>query len=389
MRLITSESVSKGHPDKIADQISDAILDNILSDDKFATVAVETMVKDNCVVLGGEITTSHPKTNYNGIIKNLVKDIGYTDPEHGFYYKNLTIINLIGEQSTEINSAVVKEDLGAGDQGFMTGYADGITENYMPLGIYVSKKLVDYVLTIENLGPDAKSQVTVEYDDNLNPLRIHTILISTQHSKYFTISIVRHKLLTSIKNNDIKLQDSIFRLIDKNTKIYINPAGSWNIGGPVSDCGVTGRKIVVDQYGPYCPIGGGAFSGKDFTKVDRTGSYLCRYIAKNIVASGLAKRCGVEISYMIGESNPTSININTFGHFSDDSLLRDIIMKTFPIKPIDIINHFDMRNPIYLDLSSKSHFGRNDLPWEKLDKVDMILDFINKNKLEKDELISL
>jgi S-adenosylmethionine synthetase len=368
-RLITSESVSIGHPDKIADQISDAILDEYLSKDPNSKVAVETMVKDNCVILGGEIS-SHSTINYEDIIKKTIKQIGYTNPEHGFYYKNITIINLIGKQSPEINSAVVKpneEFLGAGDQGFMTGYATNETDNYMPIGVYISKKLVDYVYLIPGLGPDIKAQTTMEYSEDNN--RVHTMLVSTMHNKTISVDKVRDLITIGIKTNLIGLDVKIFKLIDSNTNIIVNPAGSWNIGGPVSDCGVTGRKIVVDQYGPYNPVGGGAFSGKDPSKVDRSGAYLARYIAKNIVGSGIADKCAVEISYMIGIQTPSSLNINTFGKCDDEKLV-EVVMKNFPITPLQIINHFKLKEPIYLE-SSKSHFGNNNLPWEKLDMTNV------------------
>jgi len=370
MKLITAESVSIGHPDKVADQISDAILDAYLTLDPDAKVAVETLVKDNCVVLGGEISSTH-RIDYESVIKNTVKEIGYTNPQHGFYYKNITIINLIGQQSREINSAVLKYSknfLGAGDQGFMTGYATNETNTYMPIGMYVSKKLVDYVYNNIGFGPDIKTQTTIEYDDNTK--RIHTILVSTMHSEDLVLSNVRQIIMKGIRNNEMNLDDDIFALIDDNTSIVINPAGSWNIGGPVADCGVTGRKIVVDQYGPYNPVGGGAFSGKDPSKVDRTGAYLARYIAKNIVASGVADKCSVEIAYMIGVSTPASLSINTYGKFNDELLIK-VVKNIFPTTPSDVIKHFNLKTPIYYN-SAKGHFGNDTMPWEKLDMVDKL-----------------
>ena len=272
-RLITAESVSYGHPDKVADQISDAILDGYLKEDPSSKVAVETLVKDNMVVIGGEVKSSGI-INHDTIIRSVVKDIGYTDSEHGFYYKNITIINLIGKQSPEINTAVEanSEELGAGDQGFMTGYATDETENYMPLAMNVSKKLVDYTTRIHGLGPDVKTQTTIEECDD-GSKRIHTILISTMHLTTIDVVDVRTDLTHAIMSNKVGLYNSVFRLIDKDTKIVINPAGSWNVGGPVSDCGVTGRKIVVDQYGPYCPVGGGAFCFSGDTKVKTDKGY--------------------------------------------------------------------------------------------------------------------
>lgn len=369
IRLITSESVSVGHPDKVSDQISDAILDAYLTVDPNSKVAVEVMVKDNCVVLGGEVL-SHHIINYDEVVKNTIKQIGYVNPDHGFYYNNITIINLIGKQSPEINSAIINSDtefLGAGDQGFMTGYATNETKDFMPLGVYISKKVVDYVYQIPQLGPDIKSQTTMEYSNNKK--RVHSILISTMHNVKLSVDKVRETVTNGIKLKLINIEDGVYDLIDSETKIIVNPSGTWNIGGPVSDCGVTGRKIVVDQYGPYNPVGGGAFSGKDPSKVDRSGAYLARYIAKNIVASGVTSKCSVEISYIIGLEKPSSLNINTFGECNDDELVK-IVMDKFPLKPYDVIKHFNLKTPIYLE-SSKSHFGNDKMPWEKLDMTHL------------------
>jgi len=368
-RLITSESVSYGHPDKVSDIISDSILDAFLEQDPKSKVAVETMVKDNTVVLGGEVKST-TTIDYNKVVRECVKDIGYTDAEHGFYYKNLTIINLVGEQSSEINRAV---DLGdivtAGDQGFMTGYATNETPNYMPLGIHISKKLVDFVCTIKHLGPDIKTQVTVEETDNGN--RIDSILVSTMHSTILDVESVRRILTLFISENKMELHDSIFSMIDDDTKIHINPAGQWNIGGPVSDCGMTGRKIVADQYGPYCPVGGGSLSSKDPSKIDRSGAYLCRHIAKNIVSSGIANKCKVEIAYMIGVAEPASLNIDTFNE-CDDEKLYDIVKKIFPMTPQEIIDYFDLTKPIYKNTAKYGHYGNDTMPWEQLDKISEI-----------------
>lgn len=270
MKLITTESVSFGHPDKIADQISDLLLDAYLTQDDNSKVAIETMVKDNMVIISGEVK-SNAIFNPDPLIRNMVKEIGYTDPEHGFYYKNLSILNIIGKQSNEINMAVDGVELGSGDQGFMIGYATNDTENYMPIGMYVSRKLVDYVVNEPLLGPDCKSQTTIEYDND--NCRIHTILISVMHRIGISVDCVRTSLINDIKENKMKLEDKIFKLIDDDTKIVINPAGTWNVGGPVSDCGVTGRKIVVDQYGPYCPVGGGAFCFAGDTLVKMNNGY--------------------------------------------------------------------------------------------------------------------
>jgi S-adenosylmethionine synthetase len=376
-RLITSESVSHGHPDKVADQISDSILDEYLKGDPQSKVAVETMVKDNVVVLGGEVK-SNTNIDYEKVVKDTVKSIGYIDPDHGFFYKNLTVINLIGKQSQEINSAVEKEETTAGDQGFMIGYATNETPNMMPIGMYVSKKLVDYIKDIPQLGPDAKTQVTMETEGDKK--RIHTILISTQHKPHLTLEVVGKLIESIIKKNDINLSSHVFNMIDNETNIYVNPAGKWSIGGPVSDCGLTGRKIVVDQYGPYCPVGGGAFSGKDFSKIDRSGAYLARYIAKNIVKLG-SNKCKVEISYIIGKKDPTSLNIDTFGDL-DDKRLSEILPTILDMTPDGIKKMFSMDSPVgwsYQD-TSKGHYGEDRFPWENLDLFESI-----KVKYEKIE----
>lgn len=364
-RLITTESVSKGHPDKVADQISDAVLDAILAQDPDAKVAVETMVKDNCVVLGGEVVTT-AVVDYDKAVRDTIKEIGYTDADHGFFYKTVTIINMIGKQSPEIHGAVVsQEEIGAGDQGFMVGYATNETDSYMPVGMYIAKKVVDAVLDECELGPDAKSQVTMEVGDGKQ--RVHTILVSTMHPGV-SLDQVKEMVTDMVLSMDLPMMDD-------DTNIVINPAGSWNVGGPVSDCGLTGRKIVVDQYGPYCPIGGGAYSGKDGTKVDRSGAYLARYIAKNVVAAGIADKCKVEIAYMIGVSEPASLNIDTFGQLSpeDDSRLTAAVREVCKMTPKAIIDMFGLKRPIYKDTARNGHYGRNDLPWESLDLKDKLI----------------
>lgn len=367
MRLRTTEYVSNGHPDKVADQISDAILDEILKQDSNARVAVETMVKDNLVVLGGEINTK-ATVDYDSLIQNVVKDIGYINPDHGFYYKNLTVINVIGKQSSEIHEAVDAEELGAGDQGFMVGYATSQTDTYMPLGVYISKGIGEMVKMMESLGPDIKTQVTIDEETN----RVFSVLVSTMHDKGMSIDKVREILTKSIKSNFMGLSSDVFDLFDVNTEIHINPAGTWNVGGPVSDCGLTGRKIVVDQYGPYCPIGGGAFSGKDGSKVDRSGAYLARYIAKNIVETGLVNECRVEISYMIGVAEPTSLYIDTYESDINRDLLIQIVKEIFPLKPQEIINHFRLTEPLYYDTAKNGHYGNESLPWEQTNFSEII-----------------
>lgn len=377
-RLISSESVSFAHPDKIADQISDSILDEYLKQDPNAKVAVETMVKDNTVILGGEIS-SFGVIDYNNLVREVVKTFGYT-LEHGFHPDSLTIINLIGKQSPEINGAVVMEDgeTGAGDQGFMIGYATNETSTMMPLGMYISKKLVDYVSKFEGLGPDVKAQVTIEEDSDTDEKNIHTILVSTMHKPNIDLDTVITTIINAIEMNLIGLDEEVHKLIGDHTKIVINPAGQWNVGGPVSDCGVTGRKIVVDQYGPYCPIGGGAYSGKDAqSKVDRSGAYLCRYIAKNIVSSGVSDKCKVEISYMIGVADPTSVNIDTFGSFDDEILIK-IISNIIDMRPNSISKMFGLTNPdgwSYLE-TARGHYGNDIFPWEQLDMVEKIKSMI-------------
>lgn len=362
MKLITTECVSKGHPDKIADQISDAILDRILMADPNAKVAVETMVKDNCVVLGGEIKTT-AQVDYHKIVQDVAEAIGYTDPNHGFYYKNLTLINLIGKQSPEINQAVEQEETGAGDQGFMVGYACNSNDAYMPDGMYLARKLVQITEDV-GYGPDIKTQVTIDQDSGL----VHSVLVSTMHPG------------ADLQNVRDRITDAIQKELglDSDVKIYVNPAGSWTVGGPVSDCGLTGRKIVVDQYGPYCPIGGGAYSGKDGTKVDRSAAYLARFIAKNVVAAGLASECKVEIAYMIGVAEPVSLSVEMQPRSTNDALV-EAIRQTFPMTPDEIINAFDLRNPQsfggYLSTARDGHYGNGKFPWEQ---TDIFADLLKK-----------
>jgi S-adenosylmethionine synthetase len=363
MKLITTESVSKGHPDKVADQISDAILDALLEQDPDSKVAVETMVKDNAVILGGEVVTN-AKIDYDSVVRKVIEEIGYTMPDHGFYYKNVTVLNLIGRQSPEINKAVVsEEEIGAGDQGFMVGYATNETPNFMPIGMYLANQLIK-VVEDAGYGPDTKSQVTIE--EKTDGQRVHTMLISTMHPGA-EVEEVKETLRKSILERG-------FDGVDSETKIVINPAGSWLVGGPVSDCGLTGRKIVVDQYGPYCPIGGGAYSGKDSTKVDRSGAYLARYIAKNIVAAGLTDKCKVEIAYMIGVAEPASLNIDTFGQMSSEqeSVLIQKVRDIFPMTPKRIIDHFGLRKPIFAQTARYGHYGHAHLPWEATDMVERL-----------------
>lgn len=379
-KLITSESVAYGHPDKISDQISDALLDLHLAKDPDAKVAIETMVKDNHVIVGGEVETSADITEdeFRQTIEMVYRDLNFPE-SHGLNPDNITIIDFIGKQSPEINSGVTSGELGAGDQGFMTGYATNETKYFMPLGMYLSKKILDTVLKLEGLGPDAKSQVTI---DNSDVPSIHNVLLSTMHVPEISLTRLREELDPVIREaitHQIKQGGEFihaFYRTPSDMQLHINPAGAWNMGGPVSDCGLTGRKIVVDQYGPYCPVGGGAYSGKDGTKVDRSASYLCRYIAKNLVAAKIYDRVKVEIAYMIGMADPVGFNVygvfpnGLKGGIRDRHL--DALRQIFPMKPLDIINHFGLKEPIFYDTARFGHYGYDKHPWEQLDKVEEV-----------------
>lgn len=383
--LFTSESVSEGHPDKLCDQVSDAILEEVLKQDPNAFVACECFATTDTLIIGGEITSSKASVDYDKIARDVIKDIGYDKDEYGFNYKTVKIINLIKEQSTNISQGVRKESIyeqGAGDQGIMFGYASKETKGYMPLAITIAHKLVREATRLRKEGklkyarPDMKSQVTIDYTDNTH--RIDTILMSIQHDP------------------DVKLDEfkkEIYELIMKpvalsfnmNTdfKVLINPTGWFEIGGPKGDTGLTGRKIIVDTYGGSARHGGGAFSGKDPSKVDRSAAYMARYIAKNLVAAGVADRIEIQLSYAIGEPKPQSINISTFktSHY-DDELILEVIDKVFDCRPGVIIKNFNLLNPSfsYKKLANYGHFGRPDLdlPWEKLDKVDEIKEVLKQ-----------
>ena len=376
--LFTSESVAIGHPDKIADQISDAILDACLIDDPDSRVACETLVSSGLVVIAGEITTK-AEINYREIARDAIREIGYSDCELGFDYRSCGIITSINKQSTDIAQGVDEtsksKELGAGDQGIMFGYACEETPELMPLPIMLAHSIVIELKSLRENGeldylrPDAKSQVTIEYNENHQPVRLHTVVISTQHSPN-----VSHETLT----NDMK---ALVRrivpndFIDDNTLFYINPTGRFVIGGPVADCGLTGRKIIVDTYGGMGLHGGGAFSGKDPTKVDRSGSYAARYVAKNIVASKLASRCEVQISFAIGISYPISIKVNTFGTGKVcEELLSRIVPLVFNLSPKGIIEMLDLKRPIYKKTAFGGHFGRTDpeFTWEFTDKIEAL-----------------
>ena len=371
--FFTSESVSKGHPDKVCDQISDAILDEILRKDKTARVACETYITRGLVVVGGEITT-RTWVDVEQIARDVIKDIGYDNAAFGFNGNTCAVVNVIGKQSPDISQGV--DVGGAGDQGLMVGYAVNETKEFMPLSLVLSHEILKKLESVRKskkldyLGPDAKSQVTVEYKDG-RPVRIDTVVLSTQHTEKI-LDKSGNQITEKSKKEiaDAAIWPIIKKWADKNTKIYINPTGKFVIGGPQSDTGLTGRKIIVDTYGGRCPHGGGAFSGKDPTKVDRSAAYMARYIAKNIVAAKLAHECTVQIAYAIGRDEPVGFYVDTDGTgVLPDEKLAKIARKIFPLTPRGIIEHFKLRSPIYLKTAAFGHFGRPDFPWEKTDKV--------------------
>ncbi len=375
--LFTSESVTEGHPDKICDQISDAILDAYLKEDPKARVACETVATTGMVFVFGEITST-ARINIQEIVRDVVREIGYTRGKFGFDADNLAVLTAIDPQSPDIAMGVDETDSheqGAGDQGIMFGYATNETDEYMPLTLSLSHKLAQRLAYVRKnhildcLRPDGKTQVTVEYDDNKKVKRIDTILVSTQHSPAIPLEELRKMVKKYVVDPVIPTE-----LIDENTKFLFNPTGKFVVGGPAGDSGLTGRKIIVDTYGGAASHGGGAFSGKDPSKVDRSASYMARYIAKNIVASKIAERCQIQLSYAIGVAKPVSILVDTFGTstVSNDKIVK-AIEENFNLTPKGIITSLDLLRPIYKQTAAYGHFGRNDLdlPWERLDKVNL------------------
>ena len=391
-RLFTSESVTEGHPDKMCDAISDAILDALLEQDPMSRVACETATTTGLVLVMGEITTS-AYVDILKIVRETVREIGYDRAKYGFDCDTCGVITAIDEQSKDIALGVDKaleakeaaesdmseeelNSIGAGDQGMMFGFATNETEEYMPYSISMAHRLARRLTevrkngTLNYLRPDGKTQVTVEYDENDKPVRLDAVVLSTQHDE----NVSQEQIHADIKKY---VFDEIIpaHMVDENTKFFINPTGRFVIGGPQGDSGLTGRKIIVDSYGGYARHGGGAFSGKDCTKVDRSAAYAARYVAKNIVAAGLADKCEIQLSYAIGVAHPTSIMVETFGtgKLSDDALVQ-IIRSKFDLRPAGIIKMLDLRRPIYKQTAAYGHFGRNDLdlPWERLDKVELL-----------------
>ena len=392
-RFFTSESVTEGHPDKMCDAISDAILDALMEKDPMSRVACETCATTGLVMVMGEITTN-AYVDIQKIVRETVREIGYDRAKYGFDCDTCGVVVAIDEQSTDIAMGVNKalearektmtEDeldaIGAGDQGMMFGFASNETEEYMPYPISLAHKLTRQLTkvrkdgTLKYLRPDGKSQVTVEYDENGKPYRLDAVVLSTQHDDAVTQEQIHEDIKKYVFDPVLPAE-----MVDANTKFYINPTGRFVIGGPHGDSGLTGRKIIVDTYGGYARHGGGAFSGKDCTKVDRSAAYAARYVAKNMVAAGLADKCEVQLSYAIGVAHPTSIEVDTFGtgKLSDDRLV-EIIREHFDLRPAGIIKMLDLRRPIYKQTAAYGHFGRTDvdLPWEKLDKVDVLKKYL-------------
>ena len=391
--LFTSESVTEGHPDKICDQISDAILDAMLEQDPMSRVACETCTTTGLVMVMGEIT-SNAKVDIQNIVRDTVREIGYTRGKYGFDADTCAVMVALDKQSADIAMGVDKAleakehtmseeeiaAIGAGDQGMMFGFATNETEEYMPYPIALAHKLARQLTkvrkdgTLSYLRPDGKTQVTVEYDDNGKAVRLDAVVLSTQHDPDITQEQIHEDIRKYVFDVILPAE-----MVDENTKFFINPTGRFVIGGPHGDSGLTGRKIIVDTYGGYARHGGGAFSGKDCTKVDRSAAYAARYVAKNLVAAGIADKCEIQLSYAIGVANPTSIMVDTFGTGKlSNSRIVEIIRDNFDLRPAGIIRMLDLRRPIYKQTAAYGHFGRNDLdlPWEKLDKVDTLKSYV-------------
>ena len=390
-RVFTSESVTEGHPDKICDQISDAILDSFLSKDKNARVACECIATTGMVLVMGEITADC-YVDIPAVVRETVRRIGYTEPEYGFDYRSCAVLTTIDEQSPDIAMGVDKslefkadgadaaDLIGAGDQGMMFGFACDETPELMPAPLYYAQKLAKRLAEARKTGvlpwarPDGKTQVSVRYGEDGSIEGIDAIVVSTQHDPDIDIKDLREQIIAEVIKKVIPAE-----LMDDATKIYVNPTGRFVVGGPVGDSGLTGRKIICDTYGGMAPHGGGAFSGKDPTKVDRSAAYMTRYIAKNIVAAGLAKQCSIEVAYAIGVAHPLSVLVDTKGTGKlPDEKIREIILKEFDLRPASIIEHLDLRRPIYSGTAAYGHFGRDDLdlPWEKTDKVDALRKYL-------------
>ena len=390
-RLFTSESVTEGHPDKICDQISDAILDALYEQDPMSRVACETAITTGLVLVMGEITTK-ANVDFPRIVRDTINDIGYNNSDYGFDCNTCGVMIALDKQSADIamgvdNSLEAKANteeyigaIGAGDQGMMFGYATNETPEYMPYPISLAHSLTKKLAevrkngTLPYLRPDGKSQVTVEYDENGRPIHLNAVVISTQHDEHISQEQIHEDIRKYVIDEVLPHE-----LVNDTTKYYINPTGRFVIGGPNGDSGLTGRKIIVDTYGGYARHGGGAFSGKDCTKVDRSAAYAARYVAKNIVAAGLADRCEIQLSYAIGVAEPTSVMVDTFGTGKiSEEKITDIIKKEFDLRPAGIINMLDLRRPIYKNTAAYGHFGRTDidLPWERTDKIDTLKGYL-------------